>query len=170
MSIVFYGCISLDGYLSGKNHSLDWLYNTGSSEETNYEKFYNSMDIIIMGRNTFNEVSSMNSFKEVYPTTENYVFTNSEIDVEGAIKVSGDVVEFVNNIEKDKNIWIVGGGGILNSLLEKDMIDRMYIQIAPVIIGDGIKLFTNGIVEKRFALYDVKKYGEFAELIYDRIK
>lgn len=42
-----------DGYLVDKNHSLDWLYQTGSVEETDYESFYSSMDITLMGKRTF---------------------------------------------------------------------------------------------------------------------
>ena len=34
MSVFFYGCITLDGYLADKNHNLDWLYQTGDAEET----------------------------------------------------------------------------------------------------------------------------------------
>ena len=40
----------MDGYLADKNHSLDWLYQTGSVEETDYESFYSNMDITLMGK------------------------------------------------------------------------------------------------------------------------
>jgi len=32
MSVFFYGCITLDGYLADKNYNLDWLYQTGDAE------------------------------------------------------------------------------------------------------------------------------------------
>ena len=50
MSVFFYGCITMDGYLADKNHSLDWLYQTGSVEETDYESFYRDMDITLIGK------------------------------------------------------------------------------------------------------------------------
>lgn len=53
MSVYFYGCITLDGYLADSNHNLDWLYQTGDAEETGYDDFYKTMDITIMGRRTF---------------------------------------------------------------------------------------------------------------------
>lgn len=170
MSIFFYGCISIDGYLSGKSHDLSWLYESGSVEEANYEEFYKTIDITVMGRNTFDEIIKMNSFSEAYPTTTNYVFTtHDDFDVKGAIAVSGNVKEFINKIDKDKNVWIVGGGRMLTSLLDEGLIDRMYLQIAPVMIGNGIPLFFNSDVKKRFKLIEVNKYGQFAELIYDKI-
>lgn len=35
MSVFFYGCITLDGYLAASDHNLDWLFETGTAEETN---------------------------------------------------------------------------------------------------------------------------------------
>jgi len=59
MSVSFYGCVSLDGYLADKNHSLEWLYKIGSIEETSYDQFYASLDITIMGKRTFDEIAML---------------------------------------------------------------------------------------------------------------
>ena len=45
----------------------------------------------------------------------------------------------------------------------------MSIQIAPVLLGKGIPLFSQKDSLKRFSLKEVKKYGQFAELIYNKI-
>ena len=57
MSVFFYGCVTLDGYLADKNHGLSWLHETGSPEETDCDRFYQAMDVAIMGRRTFEEVA-----------------------------------------------------------------------------------------------------------------
>lgn len=54
--LVFYGAISLDGYLARENHSLDWLFGTEGEEETGYQEFYDSVDTILMGRSTMNRL------------------------------------------------------------------------------------------------------------------
>lgn len=170
MSVYFYGCITMDGYLADKNHNLDWLYQTGSVEETDYESFYKSMDITIMGKRTFNEIENIENIGNLYATTKNYVFTHAEsLSVREFIPVNGDVVEFVKQIENDKNIWIIGGNTVLAPLLDNDMVDTIIIQIAPVLLGKGIPLFSQKEVLKRFYLNEVKKYGQFAELIYGKI-
>ncbi len=169
MSVFFYGCITLDGYLADKNHNLDWLYQTGAVEETDYESFYKSMDITIMGKRTFNEIKNMENIDSLYPTTKNYVFTHDgSLSVKGFIPINGDIIEFVKQLEKDKNIWIVGGNTIIAPLLDNDLIDHMIIQIAPVLLGKGIPLFLQKEALKRFHLREVKKYGQFAELFYTR--
>jgi len=171
MSVFFYGCITMDGYLADGNHNLDWLYQTGSIEETDYESFYNRMDITIMGKRTFNEIENMENIDSFYPTTKNYVFTHSEsLSAKVFFPINCDIVKFVNQIEKDKNIWIVGGNTIVAPLLDNDMIDNMIIQIAPVLLGMGIPLFSQKEALKRFYLKEVKKYGQFAELFYTRLQ
>lgn len=135
------------------------------------DRFYKKMDITIMGKRTFNEVEKAENAGDFYPATQNYVFTHSsELSQDGFIPVNANVVEFVKQIDKDKNIWIIGGNTILSPLLNNNMIDYMIIQIAPVLLGSGIPLFTQKEELKRFKLKSVKKYGQFAELYYEKDK
>lgn len=79
-------------------------------------------------------------------------------------------MEFVRQIDKDKNVWIIGGNTILSPLLNNNMVDYIIMQVAPVLLGTGIPLFTQNEDLKRFKLKSVKKYGQFAELFYERGK
>lgn len=46
------------------------------------------------------------------------------------------------------------------------MIDSMIIQIAPVLQGIGIPLFSQKEALKRFHLKDIKKYGQFVDTLH----
>lgn len=168
MAVYFYGCVTLDGYLAARDHSLDWLYETGAAEETGYDAFYSRMDVTLMGRRTFRELERAGDPASVYPATENYVFTHGTLSCPGFTAVGGDPAEFVRGLGVDKNIWVVGGNTILAPLLERDLVDRLIIQVAPVLLGAGVPLFTQGEALRRFHLEDVKKYGQFAELVCGR--
>lgn len=169
MGIFFYGCITLDGYLADKRHGLDWLHQCGTTEDTSYEEFYSRMDITVMGRRTFREIESLEHPGEVYPTTQNYVFTHGDHPPqEGFRFVNGDVVEFVKQFDGTKNIWVVGGNTILAPLLDAGMVDSMIVQIAPVLLGAGVPLFAQKEALRWFRLDEVKQYGPFAELVYSR--
>ena len=169
MSVFFYGCVTLDGYLADKDHGLNWLHETGSPEETDYDRFYSEMDVTIMGKRTYDEIARLEDASSVYPSTENYVFTHADsLPQKGFIPVSGDVAEFVEELRPDKNIWIVGGNTILAPLLERDMVDHLILQVAPVLLGEGIPLFTQKEGIRRFRLDEVRRYGQFAELICSR--
>ena len=169
VSIYFYGCTTIDGYLADRDHHLDWLYQTGTVEETDYEQFYEKMDITIMGRRTFDEIKTAENAKELYPTTQNYVFTHAgSLSQVGFTAIETDIVNFVKGIDKSKNIWIIGGNTILEPLLNNNMVDHMIIQIAPVLLGAGIPLFTQKEALRRFQLKEVKQYGQFAEMTYEK--
>ncbi|MEY8403242.1 dihydrofolate reductase family protein [Oscillospiraceae bacterium 44-34] len=169
MSVFFYGCVTLDGYLADRDHGLAWLHETGSAEETDYDRFYQRMDVAIMGRRTFEEIAQLEDAASFYPTTENYVFTQSDsLPQKGFIPVRGDVAEFVSGLGPDKNVWVVGGNTILAPLLDRDMVNHLIIQVAPVLLGAGIPLFTQKERLIRFRLDEVKQYGQFAELVYSR--
>ncbi|MCE2139028.1 dihydrofolate reductase, partial [Streptococcus thermophilus] len=64
---------------------------------------------------------------------------------------------------------IVGGAGVLMPLLAADLVDELYIQIAPVILGDGIPLFKAIDQQQRFELVDTNRYGQLAEVHYQRL-
>ena len=74
MSVFFYGCVTLDGYLADRNHGLDWLHQSGTVEETGYEAFYRQMDVTIMGRRTYREIEGLENPAALYPTTSDYYY------------------------------------------------------------------------------------------------
>lgn len=169
MSVYFYGCISLDGYLADKNHQLDWLDETGTVEETGYDDFYSQMDIIVMGRKTFDFIAEIEKFESFYKTTDNYVMTHrDDLNAETFTPISGDVREFIKEIPEGKNVWVVGGNTLLAPLLDDDLMDTLIIQIAPVLLGEGIPLFTQREALKRFSLKETNQYGQFAEIVLER--
>ncbi|MFH1692689.1 MAG: dihydrofolate reductase family protein [Bacillota bacterium] len=45
------------------------------------------------------------------------------------------------NQKPDKDIWIVGGGNLVQSFLKDDLIDEFRVTIVPKILDDGIPLF-----------------------------
>lgn len=165
MSVYFYGCVTIDGYLADKNHGLSWLYETGTTEETDYETFYAAMDVTIMGRRTFAEIEKSGAAETAYPTTENYVFTHEERFLpSGFTARSGSVAGFIRSLGPEKNVWIVGGNTVLAPLLEQDMVDHLILQIAPVLLGDGVALFTQRERLQRFTLQEVERYGQFVQM------
>lgn len=171
MSIYFYGCATLDGYLADRDHGLGWLHETGSVEDTGYDRFYSQMDVTLMGRRTFREIQSLEDPASCYPTTQNYVFTHRKTALpQGFIPVDQDVAEFAARLDPEKNIWAIGGNTILAPLLDRDLVDHIILQVAPVLLGAGIPLFTQREALKRFRLNAVRQYGQFAELDYTRTK
>ena len=65
------------------------------------------------------------------------------------------------------NIWLVGGAMLCQRFLELALVDEIRLMIAPVLLGDGLRLFSGSQTEERWNLKDVVAYKNgFVELTY----
>lgn len=92
----------------------------------------------------------------------------SELNCNGFEAVDESPIDFIKKQDPNSNIWIIGGNTILAPLLENDLIDHLIIQVAPVLLGAGIQLFTQKEDIHRYTLAKVTQYGQFAELVLNR--
>ena len=168
--LVFYGAISVDGYLARDNDSLDWLLGTEGEGELGYSDFFATVDIILMGRKTYDQILIHMPNEFPYKGKQCYVFSRSKDDSDDYVDfINEDVVSFTKSLKEHagKRIWIVGGGEVLSPLLQEKLVDEFIIQIAPSIIGRGIPLFIPSERENQLRLIDVRHVKQFAELHYE---
>jgi len=111
--------------------------------------FYRSIDTILMGRKTYDfavEYQKSGKAKSVFdPKVKNYLFsrTVAAADVLPPVElVSKPVKRFAQELraKPGKNIWMMGGGGIIAAFLDEGQIDEFIIFVIPVFIGQGIPL------------------------------
>jgi dihydrofolate reductase len=57
--------------------------------------------------------------------------------------VTGDAVEFVRNLKRQpgKGICLMGGGELAQSFLTAGVLDRIALNIHPILLGSGIPVF-----------------------------
>lgn len=169
--IVFYGVISLDGFLADEQDNLQWLFDTDLEDVSTYEDFEKHVDTIAMGRVTYEETQKIIGDTLHYLDKKKIVFSRSRTGniVEGKY-TSENPVSLLSKLreEKGKWIWIVGGGGIFSELLEANMIDEYWIQIAPVLLGKGKRLFKEGNYAQRLEFIETTQMGEMTELHFKK--
>lgn len=142
--IILYIAMSLDGYIARKNGDVDWLDGDGSesNRDHGYEKFYNSIDTVIMGRKTYDQILTFGEYP--YKGTKGYVYTSKQIDNnEDVVFTNENAKELVSRLKKEdgKDIWLIGGAGVIDDFIKKGLIDEYFITIVPCILGEGISLF-----------------------------
>lgn len=165
--LLFYGAMSIDGYLAREDHRLDWLIGTEGEEETSYDDFYASVDTLIMGRNTYEQVLQLSPDEFPYEGKTCYIMSRTLQDsLKGTHIIREDILSFVKKLKdvSGQHIWIVGGGELLQSFIKAGLVDELYLQIAPVMIGRGIPLFSPADMESRFSLKEVQQYKQIAEM------
>lgn len=147
MSNVVFIATSLDGYIADKNGGVDWLHAIPNPEgnDMGYVKHVDSIDALVMGRNTLDMVLS---FGIDWPYSKPvFVLSNTMTSVpEGyedkVFLVKGELKDVLDEIHTKgfKNLYIDGGVTIQN-FLKEDLIDKMIITTIPVLLGGGSPLF-----------------------------
>ena len=82
MKISVYIAISFDGYIARENGELDWLPGSDgekSTEDFGYNKFMSSVDVLVMGRNTYEKVLSFGQW--LYENKRVIVLSNKIIQI-----------------------------------------------------------------------------------------
>ena len=98
----------------------------------------------------------------------NFLRTVSQ-DNENVKFFSGDVVDFTNQLKnkEGKNIWVMGGGDLNTSFINKKLVDELIITVSPVLIGKGIPLFKEVDFELELTLKSINRFNQFAEIRYE---
>ena len=168
--LVLFIASSLDGYIATNDESLEWLYRVEGEGDNGFSEFYNTVDTIIMGKKTYDWILNQDLKEFPYKNKDCYVFTRSSAENNENVKfINGDITDFINNLKAQdgKNIWIVGGGQLLHSFIQRGLVDEFILTIAPTLIGNGIPLFRKGEYQLELSLKRMRNFNQFVELHYE---
>lgn len=170
---------SLDGFIARKNGSLDWLDRANTDvphgEDGGFAAFMASIDVLVMGRNTFDQVQSFGQWP--YGEKPLVVLTKRPLSIASELKRTVSTSQ-----ESPKDLLVrlgaegtrhiyVDGGLTIQSFLNANLVDELTITLIPVILGEGKPLF--GPQEKDIILKHIATktldFG-FVQLKYEVIK
>jgi len=100
-NFILHLAISLDGYIARLDGDIDWLPSPEEGGEDNgYGKFYNSIDALVMGATTYEQVFGFGDWP--YPGKLSYVLTSRNLSTVSTdtFFVKGGVEEVVENVNK----------------------------------------------------------------------
>jgi dihydrofolate reductase len=154
-TVTYGGAVSLDGFLAGIDGAIDWLHFSKDVQDV-MTKYWKDVDTILMGRKTYDfavssgrEASTGKKRTKEKPPNEpaerTYVFSRTlqSIEEPGVELIKGDPVEFVRGLKRrpGKEICLMGGGELAQSLLAAGLVDRIGLNIHPILLGSGIPTF-----------------------------
>ncbi len=175
--IVLYIATSIDGFIAKPDGNLDWLthFPNPTNEDYGYNELLCNCESIILGRKTFTEINKFD-IEWPYSNHKTYVIShqkNFKINSPNTKLYNGNLKDLIKKIKNNtsKNCWVVGGGKLVESLLNQNLIDEMIISIIPVLLGHGIPLFYESNSESKWELNDVQKYDSgILTLTYNKVK
>lgn len=167
-TIILYIAMSLDGYIADPDGAVDWLDEAEGEGDNGYSAFYETVDTIIMGRATYNQVLTFGCAWP-YAGKRCYVFTNREYAPDSNVEfINGNIVEFITKIKSQpgKHIWLVGGANMVHNFMQKNLIDEFAIAIIPTLLGKGIPLFHCERQKLKLKLVENRQYKDIVLVHY----
>jgi dihydrofolate reductase len=150
--IVGYIASSLDGYIAGPDGGMDWL-EPFQAVEYGYTDFLKSIEIVVMGRLTYEKCLSF-GIGWPYPDQDAFIVTSRHIETLPARAQiwNGSISALVTRSRSAKgDAWIVGGSRLQQAVLDADGMDSLDIFIIPILLGDVIPLFLKS--DRRHSLH-----------------
>ena len=150
MKVSVYIATSLDGFIARENGDLDWLPGSDGeegNEDLGYQDFMDSVDVLVMGRKTYEKVLSIGKwpYREKHVVVLSSTLTQVPNELAATVEIrSGTPAKIVRELEISgaKHIY-VDGGTTIHSFLRAGLIQEIIITKVPVLVGSGISLFGN---------------------------
>ena len=135
--------MSVDGFLARRDDTFDFLL-AGEQVPHGFEEFLASVDVVVMGRRTFEVVLKLGHLA-TYGKKPVIVLSSRPLDFSsvkaGFEQISGEPTEIVKQLKSHgfEHAYI-DGGITIQRFLAAGLIDRLVITRVPVLIGEGVPL------------------------------
>ena len=142
--VLWHFTMSLDGFVAGPNHEMDWMSGI-SSRPGLVEEYVETTGAVLGGRDGFDAYPDVSGIYGGAWQGPVFVLTHHPEDAQpanGVTFLSCDVAEAVRiglKAAGGKNLEVFSST-IGRQLLERGLIDEIDLHIAPVLLGAGIRL------------------------------
>ena len=174
-SVTLHVVSSLDGFIAKKDNTVSWLDGTGSVYEPGISIpeeeaaiFVKGIDCYVLGSRTYEHALELGwpygDTPTVVVTSRGWPTARKSVEF-----YSGDLKTLVDRklAPRYRNIWLVGGAMLCQRFLELRLVGEIRLTIAPVLLGEGLRLFGGSPTEERWNLTNVVAYKNgFVELSY----
>ncbi len=156
MKTILYMAVTVNGKIADANDNTSW---TSKEDWDGFRAMCRKTGNAIIGRRTYDMVkkegTQLGDILTVVLTHDPALLSQQSPHTIFTDKPPIDILAMLE--KKGFKEALVAGGGILNSaFLKESLIDEMYIDIEPLILGRGIPLFSDGDFEARLKLIGVK--------------
>jgi dihydrofolate reductase len=126
---------------------------------------------LLVGRTTYEDFAKVwsnqsqpNPFTEALDKVEKFVASTTlsePLPWQNSTLLKGDAADAVVKLKKDhdKTLVIFGSGVLVRSLMRRDLIDEYVLQIHPLVLGKGRRLFPDGSPLTKLSLVDSMTTG-----------
>jgi dihydrofolate reductase len=165
----YYTASSIDGFIADPDNSLSWLLTRDIDPEgpQHYNRFIEDVGALCMGATTYQWILDNDPDEWSY-TQPCWVFTHrrfpeTDRDIRFTTTAVPDVHAAMVEAAAGKNVWVVGGGDLAGQFHDHGLLDEVWVQYAPVTLGDGAPLLPRRV---ELELLEVDRNRDFGCLRY----
>jgi dihydrofolate reductase len=157
---------SLDGYIARIDGSIDWLDAANATlpkgEDCGYEAFMATVDTVVMGRLTFEQVLTFDRWP--YDGRRVIVLSRRALKIPsllgpGVAHSREAPEELVARLSKEGATHLYVDGGItIRRFMSAGLVDRLTITTIPILLGNGKPLFGPLPADRRLTLLGSQVY------------
>src|SRR5262245_11572275 len=154
--------VSADGFIARTDGRVDWLDRPWPKDHYGMDEFMASVDTVLLGGRTYREAAGRGGGfgrKMTY-----YVFTHNPPDKapKGIAFVNEPIDAFAARLrgQPGKDIWIMGGGGLIASFVDANAVDDVILNVVPTFIGEGVPLLAPARRTVPLTLHETKHWED----------
>lgn len=148
--VLWHTMMSLDGFIAGPNDDMHWVFGVDGGEGETVNEVLRSTGALLVGRRTQDVEDRLQpgfyggAFRGPFfvlrhdppsepPVVKGVTGRFLDIDIEEAVRVAKKAAE--------GDDVVVLGANVARQCLEAGLLDEIIVHVAPVLLGDGIRLF-----------------------------
>ncbi len=153
MKKILYMAISLNGMIAKNDDDTSWISET---EWNSYSSAVRNSGCLIVGKRTYNILTKQPEFSELKDVQLVVVSNENFPTIASNHLVTSSPKEALDKLKNFETVIIAGGGVLNTSFLKEKLVDEIYLDIEPIILGEGIKLFNDNDFEVNLELLETK--------------
>ena len=148
--LLWHTMMSLDGFIAGPNDDMQWVFGTEGGPSPTVEEVLQSTRALLVGRRTQDVEDRLQpgfyggAFRGPFfvlrhdpppepPVVKGVTGQFIDVDIEEAVRLA--------KAAADGGDVVVLGANVARQCLEAGLLDEIIVHVAPVLVGDGIRLF-----------------------------
>jgi dihydrofolate reductase len=148
--LLWHTMMSLDGFIAGPNDDMSWAFGLDAGSGETVDRVVASTGALLVGRRTQDVEDRLQpgfyggAFRGPFfvlrhdpppdpPVVKGVTGRFLDVDIEEAVRIAKEAA--------GDGDAVVLGANIARQCLENELLDELIIHVAPVLLGDGVRLF-----------------------------
>jgi dihydrofolate reductase len=148
--VLWHTMMSLDGFIAGTDDNMDWVFGVDGGDGQTMNEVVRSTGALLVGRRTQDVEDRLQpgfyggAFRGPFfvlrhdpplqpPVVKGVTGQFLDVPIEEAVRLAKDAAKGAD--------VVVLGANVARQCLEADVLDEIIVHVAPVLVGDGVRLF-----------------------------